>query len=361
MLLGSRCLPRTVLVSSLLLWGPASLAQVNPAWIEPRDGQPQSSAALPDIGAPSGPEPGTVPPTALQPATTQTRQDDQSSTATMRSVKSGAYAVAEPAAPPRSAQAAQRTASVTYRLTRREQAARDLAFAYLDHWSAPNRVTLASASSFYAPSVTFHGQTRSLASVIAEKRRVAERWPDRNYRYRPGTTQVACEAHRENCTVWSIFDFSARDPHHGRRSLGIGDHELVVSFSGSKPVIVSETSRVLRRGAVPGLVLAKVAASADQVEAMEGGIEGPGPDDGKLTTSPYSGEGALSACRDAIATASRPYGGTHVTLTHPKAAATGSSLSFDAQVEYRSGSRHEVRQSRVTCRLGDDGRVVKLQ
>jgi len=192
--------------------------------------------------------------------------------------------------------------------------------------------------------------------VVAEKRRFAERWPDRTYRYRPGTTQVACEAHRENCTVWSIFDFSARDPNNGRRSLGIGDHELVVSFSGSKPVIVSETSRVLRRGALPGFALARLSASANQAEAMESVLSGD-----ELTSKSYPGEEALSACRDAIATASRPFGGTRVTLTHPKAAAAGSSLSFDAQVEYRSGSRHEVRESRVTCRLGDDGRVVKLQ
>ena len=38
--------------------------------------------------------------------------------------------------------------------------ARNLAFAYLDIWSAPNRVTLASVSSFYGSTVTFHGRTR---------------------------------------------------------------------------------------------------------------------------------------------------------------------------------------------------------
>ena len=130
----------------------------------------------------------------------------------------------------------------------REKAARDLAYVYLNLWSAPNRVTLASASSFYGPTVMFHGRTRTLDTVIAEKRRIAERWPDRTYRYHPGTTQVACEAGGELCTVWSVFYFKADNPRAGRHSLGIGEHELVVSFSSAKPVIASENSRVVRRG-----------------------------------------------------------------------------------------------------------------
>ena len=129
----------------------------------------------------------------------------------------------------------------------REQVARDLAYRYLDLWSAPNRVALASATSFYGPIVLFHGSRRTLGSVLAEKRHFAERWPERTYRYRPETTQIACEASGERCTVWSVFDFMAADVRHGRRSRGIGEHELVVSFASSEPVIVSERSRVLRR------------------------------------------------------------------------------------------------------------------
>jgi hypothetical protein len=127
--------------------------------------------------------------------------------------------------------------------------ARDLAYAYLDLWSAPNRVSLASAPSFYAPTVRFHGRTWDMNALLAEKRRMAKRWPDRNYRYRPETTQVACEADGVRCSVWSIFDFSAADPDHSRRSRGLGEHEIVVSFAGAKPVIISESSRVLFRGA----------------------------------------------------------------------------------------------------------------
>ena len=102
----------------------------------------------------------------------------------------------------------------------RQHAARDFAFSYLDLWSAQNPVALSSAAKFYGSSVVFHGQRRSFASVLAEKRRFAERWPERNYRYRPETTQVACETAGDVCTVWSIFDYSATDPRRRRRPSG---------------------------------------------------------------------------------------------------------------------------------------------
>jgi hypothetical protein len=142
------------------------------------------------------------------------------------------------------------TAGVPNTPAGREQAAVKLAWAYLDAWSSPNRVSLASTSAFYGPSVVFHGRERSYDSVFAEKQRFAERWPERTYRYRPEFTQVACEADGASCTVWSLFDFSAVD-RQGRRARGLGEHELVVSFAGDRPVIVAETSRVLRQGAVP--------------------------------------------------------------------------------------------------------------
>lgn len=135
-----------------------------------------------------------------------------------------------------------------YKTSRREQAARDLAFSYLKLWSAPKQVTLATVSSFYAPVVVFHGQRRTIASVVAEKRRFAERWPNRTYRHRPETTQVACEDGGARCTVLSSFDYTAASTQNDRRSLGIGEHELVVSFTRGRPFIVSENSRVIIRG-----------------------------------------------------------------------------------------------------------------
>ena len=190
-------LSKSASIALLLVFGPATLAQA--AWVDPRDGSG-------DVARPS-------------------LQRD-------------------------SAQLNAQTRSVSYRPSDREQAARDLAFTYLRIWSEPNRVALPAASSFYGRTVRFHGRTRTIDSVLAEKRRFAERWPDRTYRYRPETAQVMCEARAARCTVWAMFDFSASNSQESRRSRGIGEHELVVSLAGDRPIITAENSRVLRRGAM---------------------------------------------------------------------------------------------------------------
>jgi hypothetical protein len=136
----------------------------------------------------------------------------------------------------------------TTNVSEAEQAARDLAVRYLDLWSAPKQVTRAAASSFYAPTVTFHGQRRTLAAVVAEKRRFAQRWPNRDYRHRPETTQVRCEDDALRCTVRSSFDFQATNTQRGQRSSGVGEHELVVAFTNGMPMIVAENSQVIIRG-----------------------------------------------------------------------------------------------------------------
>ena len=102
---GSLRASNIALISCFVLSGSATLAQANPSWVDP----PTSS----DDIAPSEP------------------------TAPLR-------------AEPRSG-----TGLMSERRTRKEQAARDLAYEYLNLWSAPNRVTLASASSFYGSMVTF--------------------------------------------------------------------------------------------------------------------------------------------------------------------------------------------------------------
>ena len=155
---------------------------------------------------------------------------------------------AEPAASPEAALRTDQEARGSDQVALRPQDAQALAVNYLNLWSGPNRLALMAASSFYGPTVTFHRRERTLDSVLAEKRRFTERWPQRSYRYRPETTMVACESSGAHCTVWAIFDFSAASPEQDRRSQGIAEHEIVVSLSAGRPVIVAETSRVLQRG-----------------------------------------------------------------------------------------------------------------
>ena len=135
------------------------------------------------------------------------------------------------------------------RLATREDAARDLLNDYLDLWSAPNPLTLAGGTEFYAPSVIFHGRSMSTRALFEEKRRFIQRWPERRYRARPGTVGVACGPGGETCTVRSVFDFTAADPERGRRSQGVATLELVVAFGpDERPVIMAENSLVHGRG-----------------------------------------------------------------------------------------------------------------
>ncbi|WP_188311912.1 hypothetical protein [Salinarimonas soli] len=127
-------------------------------------------------------------------------------------------------------------------------AAQRLAVDYLGFWSASNAETLDVMPEFYGSRVEFHGKLMSARAVFDEKRRFVRRWPEREYTPRPETMRVSCAPAGEVCTVRTQFDFVASNPQLGKRSTGTGQLELVVALAGSTPVIVSETSNVVRRG-----------------------------------------------------------------------------------------------------------------
>ncbi|WP_019906303.1 hypothetical protein [Methylobacterium sp. 77] len=122
---------------------------------------------------------------------------------------------------------------------------------YLDAVSAPGDGMVAAAPRFYAERVRFHGRTLSLAALMAEKRRFVRRWPERRYVAQGGSARTACSVATSSCIVRSTFDFRADNPRKGARSQGVSELTLEISFAGPRPVIVSESSRVLSRYA-PG-------------------------------------------------------------------------------------------------------------
>jgi hypothetical protein len=196
-------------VVTLLVAGPAAFAQAHRPWIDPPA----------DLGAREG--------------STELRG------------RVPARAETAPVEPPPPAAAATRP-EPRDRLEAREQAARELAISYLASWST-NPVTLESTLEFYAPRVAFHGRMISARALFQQKRRFARRWPERQYHHRPETIQVACDPEGDVCTVRSIIDFVAANPRARRRSQGSASFELVVSFTGERPVIVSENSLVRPR------------------------------------------------------------------------------------------------------------------
>jgi hypothetical protein len=192
-------------------------------------GLPQQEAPPPDPGAGLQAIPGKP---ALSPQAPAVRPDRPSQKIS-------------PAEPERPAVAARPRDVNENMLAIRTEAAREFAVTYLHSWSAPNDLALDMTPDFYAPHVMFHGRSMSLQSLVREKRRFVERWPERHYRVQEETMRVVCEPDGTVCTVHSIFDFMAANPRRAKATQGTGALQLVLSFEGERPIITAENSTVL--------------------------------------------------------------------------------------------------------------------
>ncbi len=260
-----------------VLVGSAALGQTSGAWVDPpadlfapasQASEPSpavqanlpymETASVPIIAAPS-PEAAptsSLSPLRLKPETRTVRHsveqlEQQSQVAPSPPVprQQIMQTASEPAAVPTSiSHTAGRTSPIRIRPSSRQQDAQRLAITYLKLWSSSNRQALQTTPQFYNSSVRFHGKRMSFGELLAQKRRFAQSWPDRSYHYRPDTMNMRCTPGGNTCTVRSTFDFVAANAKLDRRSRGAGTHELVVSFEGDRPVIISENSRVLSRG-----------------------------------------------------------------------------------------------------------------
>ncbi|WP_375453275.1 hypothetical protein [uncultured Methylobacterium sp.] len=244
-------------------------AQSRPGWVDPpakttpaktTPAQTAPPVPVPADPAPSKPEPGRA--AAPEPAVAEAGRDAAAMAGPSRRaerprMRRGAArrlagtpaASAFPTAPPITGPAP-REAGADPRASDRAGQAQALAGDYLAVFSAPVGAMVAGAPRFYGARLRFHGRMTTLAELLAEKRRFAQRWPER--RYAPRTVRTACDAALESCIVRAIVDFRAGSPARGARAQGVAELVLEVSFPGGRAVIVSESSRVLRRGAAVG-------------------------------------------------------------------------------------------------------------
>jgi len=134
----------------------------------------------------------------------------------------------------------------------RAAAARALTARYLATVSGSGDTMVGAATQFYATRVRFYGRPVTTAGLVAEKRSFVQRWPER--RYEPRAMQAACDA--ETCTIRTLVDFRTANP--GRGAISSGEAELVleVGFAGTRPYILGETGRVLRRSIQAGTLAA---------------------------------------------------------------------------------------------------------
>ncbi|GJD28925.1 hypothetical protein PMNALOAF_0157 [Methylobacterium adhaesivum] len=251
---GSCSVCSAALIGALWMAAPA-MAQSGPGWVDP----PAKSEPKGAAKAETAPESKGQPESAIESPAARTdtprrsarRAERRASAAARREARSMVRQRPSVEAEPRSLARVPATPVTPMasadRFPEWAAAATRLTDNYLDSVSAPGLGIVTGAPRFYGETVRFHGRTLSLAAVMAEKRRFADRWPVRHYEPQGGATHTACNAATATCVVRTTFDYRAENPARGTRAQGVSELVLTVDLSGSRPVIVSETSRVLRR------------------------------------------------------------------------------------------------------------------
>jgi hypothetical protein len=250
-----------VLLFASLASANAVLAQKGRPWVDPpadlssppKAAEPESQPSPPVAAAPA--VPSVVPP---QGPSQQSASPSESGAGLQAMPDKPALPPQAPAAPPdrparkvwpgepeQPAIAARPRGVDEDRVATRAEAAREFAISYLNSWSAPNDLAIDATPDFYAPHVMFHGRSMTLQSLVKEKRRFVERWPERHYRPQEETMKVACEPAGMVCTVHSMFDFMAANPRRGKVTQGTAALQLVLSFEEERPIITAENSMVI--------------------------------------------------------------------------------------------------------------------
>jgi hypothetical protein len=169
--------------------------------------------------------------------------------------------------------------------------------------------------------------------------------------------------------VRSSFDFDAGNPRQRQRALGIGEHELVVSFSTGRPVIESENSRVIRRGHgnMTWLLRAGVEfATPVSLEKPGTRIRVPEQQAAQGVSAPElkAPVNAVARCGDFVTAQARELGSDEVSVSGvgPEVRSPDGAVSvlIKARIGYARDGKKQVRQARVTCRIDPGGRVVAL-
>lgn len=124
-------------------------------------------------------------------------------------------------------------------------AAAMFASTYFAHWSETNTDALGYFQSVYAAHVAFYGTSLDRAVVVAQKRKFAERWPERIYAVRGDSVRSECQAGA--CAVSGIVDWDARSSERSARTAGSANFRLDLAMGGRQPSILAETGSVISR------------------------------------------------------------------------------------------------------------------
>jgi hypothetical protein len=181
-------------------------------------------------------------------------------------------------------------------IARQEQAqtslagrATNLVLSLAARWSQPNGETLRTLDELYVDKVLYHGNLMPRQSILMEKRRFAERWPQRSYKIRPHSVTASCDAASEVCRVHGIMDRELANPATNTKSHDVASFDYSITSSGDALRIAAESSSVSkladRSGASNPLTsvqrgLARLLAQVSRIRQVS-----PGPPDGQIRPS----------------------------------------------------------------------------
>src|SRR5262249_42890561 len=74
-------------------------------------------------------------------------------------------------------------------------------------WSKPNDEALPALARLYSKQVSYYGVLQPAQSVMLDKQRSAERWPEREYTLRPNSLSVTCTQGTLACEVDGIVNW----------------------------------------------------------------------------------------------------------------------------------------------------------
>jgi hypothetical protein len=163
-----------------------------------------------------------------------------------------------------------------------------LVLALAARWSEPNPETLRALDEVYVDKVFYHGKITPRQAVLLDKRRFAERWPQRSYKIRPHSVTASCNAASEVCRVQGIMDRELANPVTNTKSRDIASFDYSITRSGEGLKIAAETSSVSKLpdpsdGSNPlasvQQALARLLAQVSRIRQV------PGPPDGQVKPS----------------------------------------------------------------------------
>ena len=112
---------------------------------------------------------------------------------------------------------------------------------YLSDWSSDNLKAMRKMHQVYAERIDFYDTEISKVGLLSEKRKFAERWPERTYTARPNSFEVNCS--QTVCVVAAMIDWRVKSQARGKTASGEAWYELGFEVRTGKIVFENGASR----------------------------------------------------------------------------------------------------------------------